>query len=43
MEREPFRNAIGRSPGDDKTSIVEEGAIGDELVGGPVLVHGRRV
>ena len=35
--------AMGRSVGDDKTRIVEEGAIGDELAGGSMSVHGRRV
>ena len=42
-ERVLFRVANGRSTGDDKTDVVEEGAIGDELVGGPSLVCWRRV
>ena len=28
---------MGRSVGDGKTDIVEEGAIGDELTGGPSI------
>ena len=35
--------AMGRSAGDGKTNIVEEGAIGDESIGGSVSVRGRRV
>ena len=34
---------MGESTVDDKTRVVEGGAIGDESSGGPVLVHGRRV
>ena len=32
-----------RLVGDDKTDVVEEGAIGDESVGGLVLAHRRRI
>ena len=32
-----------RSAGDDKTNVKEEGAIGDELAGGLMLVRGQRV
>ena len=38
-----FSNAMGRSVGDDKTDVMEEGAIRDESAGGPMSVHGRRV
>ena len=31
---------MGRLAGDDKIDVVEEGAIGDELIGGPVSVRG---
>ena len=42
-ERVPFQTEIGRSAGDGKIDVVEEGAIGDESVGGPVSVCGRLV
>ena len=35
--------AMGRSTRDGKTDVVEEGAIEDESIGGPVLVRGQRV
>ena len=35
--------AMGGSAGDGKTSIVEEGTIGDESSGGQMSVRGRRV
>ena len=35
--------AIGSSTGDGKTNLGEGSAIGDELAGGPVSVHGRRL
>ena len=34
--------AMGRSAGDGKTDVVEEGAIGDESIGGPMSVRRRR-
>ena len=34
---------MGRSVGYRKTNVVEEGAIGDESVGGPMSVCRRRV
>ena len=42
-ERVPLRTAMGRSVGDGKTDVEEEGAIGDELAGGSVSVCGQRV
>ena len=33
---------MGRSAGECKTDIGEEGAIGDELAGGPVSVLGYK-
>ena len=35
--------AMGRLAGDDKTDIIEDGAIGDESVGGQMSVRERRV
>ena len=35
--------AMGRSMGDGKTGVVEEGTMGDELVGDPMSVRGQRV
>ena len=40
-ERVPFRMAMGRSVGDDKTNVEEEITIGNESVEGLVLVRGR--
>ena len=34
---------MGRSAGDGKTGVMEEGVIGDESTGGPMSVCGRRV
>ena len=42
-ERVPFRMAMGRSTGDDKTDVVEESAKRNESAGGLVSVHDRRV
>ena len=36
----PFRMAMGGSVGGGKTGVVEEGAIGDESLGGLVSVCG---
>ena len=35
--------AIERSAGDGKTSVVDEGTIGDESVRGSVSIRGQRV
>ena len=43
MERVPFRNVIGRSPGDDKIRVEEEGTIGDESTEDSVSMHGRQI
>ena len=40
-EQVPFRMATGRSLGDGKIDVVEEGSIGDESIGGPVFVRGQ--
>ena len=37
-----FPNGYGKMIMSSKTGIMEEGAIGDESTGGPMLVRGRR-
>ena len=38
-----FPNGNGKFRESSKTRVVEEGVIGDELAGGPMSVHKRRV
>ena len=41
MKRVPFQTTMGRLARDGKTGVGEEGALGDESVGGSVLVCER--